>query len=180
MKIKISIFLILFISTVSSPLFSQKQYTVGKETIYVPGNIVSSIKLVDIKNRPLGNILTHSFFATDRAVFTHITIEKNTPRLLILQVISKDAVKGLVPDIDVKKALINPEERTNPKNYWTVSVGFRKENNDVAEIGSTEYYTVENGTIVKKNYLGTSYVLSFITKKLADEFATKIKAFANK
>ncbi|MBP6430312.1 MAG: hypothetical protein KA319_00920 [Ferruginibacter sp.] len=171
-KILTIILLVLSVST-----YAQKQYQLGTETVFVPGQTVSNIKLVTYDNKPMGEMITHTFFDSKRAVFSNITSYDNTPNIIILQIIAKDAAKGLVPDIEVKKAYVNPDQKTNPKSYWEVSVGFRKANDDVAEVGSTEYYKNEDGTAIINKYLGTSYIVPFATKAAADAFVTSLKNF---
>jgi hypothetical protein len=162
---------------VSVCTYAQKQYNIGTETVFVPGQMVSTIKLVDYANKQTGARFTHTSFDNKKAVFTSVTTEKDAPYIIILQVITKDAVKGLVSDFEVKKAWVNPEEKTKPKNYWEVSVGFRKANADVAEVGSTEYYKNEAGKAIINKYLSTSYLVPFATKAAADAFVTSLKTF---
>jgi hypothetical protein len=162
---------------ISASTFAQKQYNVGTETVFVPGQMVSTIKLVDYANKQIGSRITHTSFDSKKVVFTSVTTENDAPYIIILQVITKDALKGLVQDIEVKKAWVNPEEKTIPKNYWEVSVGFRKPNQDVVEVGSTTHYKKEGGTAIINKYLGTSYTVPFATKAAADLFANNLKTF---
>jgi hypothetical protein len=175
MKKLTSLILLLTITVLS---FAQKQYQLGTETVFVPGQIVSTIKLVDYNNKQIGTRVTHTSFDSKKTVFTSITSDDNGPYIIIMQVITKDALKGLVQDIEVKKAWLNPEEeKTIPKSYWDVTVGFRKPNQDVVEVGSTEYYKKEGGKVKINKYLGTSYTVPFATKAAADVFATSLKNF---
>jgi hypothetical protein len=172
-KILTAILLVLSLST-----YAQKQYQLSTETVFVPGQIVSTIKLVDYNNKQIGTRITHTSIDSKKAVFTSITTDDNGPYIIIMQVIAKDALKGLVQDIEVKKAWLNPEEeKTIPKNYWDVTVGFRKANNDVVEVGSTTHYKNEDGTAIINKYLGTSYTVPFATKAAADAFVTSLKNF---
>jgi hypothetical protein len=174
MKKLTTLLLLLSISVLG---FAQKQYQLGTETVFVPGQIVSTIKLVDYANKQIGTRTTHTSFDSKKAVFTFISTEGNSPYTIIMQVIAKDATKGLVPDIELKKAYLDPEEKTNPKNYWQVTVGFRKPNQDIAEVGSTEYYKNDGGTAIINKYLGTSYVVPFATKAAAEAFVNSFKTF---
>ena len=157
---------------------AQKQYNIGFETVFVPGPVVSTIKLVDYNNKQIGTRITHTSFDSKKAVFTSVTTDENGPYIITLQVITKDALKGLVQDFEVRKAYINPEEeKTIPKNYWEVSVGFRKANDEVAEVGSTTHYKNEDGTAIINKYLGTTYTVPFATKAAADVFVASLKNF---
>lgn len=174
MKKVTSLLVLLSVSIIG---FAQKQYQLGTETIFVPGQVVSTIKLVDYANKQIGTRTTHTFFDGKKTVFTYITTEGNSPYKIIMQVIAKDATKGLVPDIELKKAFIDPDEKTNPRSYWEVSVGFRKPSQEVVEVGSTEYYKNEDGTAIINKYLGTSYTVPFATKAAAEAFVNSLKNF---
>jgi hypothetical protein len=172
---KFATLILLFVITHS---FAQKEYNLGTEPVFVPGQIVSTIKLVDYNNKQIGTRVTHTSFDNKKTVFTSITSDDNGPYIIIMQVISKDALKGLVQDIEVKKAWLNPEEeKTIPKNYWDVSIGFRKPNQDIVEVGSTTYYKKEDGTAIINKYLGTTYIVPFATKAAADTFVASLKKF---
>jgi hypothetical protein len=158
--------------------YAQKQYQLGTEIVFVPGPIVSTIKLVDYNNKQIGTRITHTLFDSKKTVFTSITTDDNGPYIIIMQVITKDALKGLVQDIEVKKAWLNlEEEKTIPKNYWDVSIGFRKPNQDIVEVGSTTFYKKEDGTAIINKYLGTTYTVPFATKAAADTFVASLKKF---
>ncbi len=174
MKKLTTLLLLLSISVLS---FAQKQYQLGTETVFVPGSVVSTIKLLSYANKQTGTITTHIAFDSKKVVFSDITTEDNTPYTLVMQIITKEATKGLIPDIGLQKSIIYPDRKTNPKNYWEVSVGFRKPNQDVVEVGSTEYYKNEGGTAIINKYLGTSYVVPFATKAAADVFVASLKTF---
>jgi hypothetical protein len=168
--------IILFLVTTCAT--AQKQYQLGTETVFVPGQVVSTIKLVDFANKQIGIRTTHTSFDNKKAVFTSITSDNDGPYIIIMQVISKDALKGLVQDFELKKAWLNPEEeKTIPKNYWDVSIGFRKSNKDIVEVGSTTYYKKDNGTAIINKNLGTTYTVPFATKTAADAFLTSFKKF---
>jgi hypothetical protein len=171
---KLLTIILFFVATCAA---AQKQYQVGTETVFVPGSVVSTIKLLGYTNKQTGTITTHIAFDSKKVVFSDITTEDNEPYTLIMQVITKEATKGLIPDIDLQKAIVYPERKTNPKNYWEVSVGFRKPNQDVVEAGSTEYYKNEGGKAIIYKYLGTKYLVPFATKAAADAFIASLKAF---
>lgn len=161
----------------ASICMAQQQYNVGTETVYVPGPIVSTIKLVDYANKQIGSRYTHILFDSKKVVFSFVSTEGEYPHIIVMQVITKDAVKNLVSDVEVKKSTENSDEKTNPAAYWEVSVGFRKPDGDVVEAGSTTYYKNDDGTAIINKYLGTSYLVPFSTKKAADAFAAQIKSF---
>jgi hypothetical protein len=160
---------------------AQKQYQVGKETVFVPGQIVSTIKLVDYFNKQIGTMATHISFDNKEAIFTRVDTEEKLTSYIFTGVLVKDATKGLIPVIELKKAIENPDEKTNPKNYWDVSISFINNNKEVikvVEANSVSYFGNEEhqkGSI--KPYLVENHIVSFATKAAAEAFITSFKKF---
>jgi hypothetical protein len=153
---------------------AQKLFVMGKERIVVPGDLVSSIELVNYDGKNIGWMATYTAFEDGMATFTYIKSEGGIPYQITQQIITQEVAKGIQQDITVAKAFIDPEMNTKPKNYWDVSVGFRKKNNDVMVIGST----IDIRDLgVRRLYEGTSYLVPFKDKKAALAFATKLKAY---
>jgi hypothetical protein len=153
---------------------AQKLFVMGNERIVVPGDLVSTIELVNYDGRNIGYMATYTAFEDGMATFTYIKFEGGKPYQITQQIITQEVANGLKQDITVTKAFVDPEMMTKPKNYWDVSVGFRKENNEVLVVGST--IDVRDGGI-RNLYDGTSYLVPFKDKKAADLFAAKLKQF---
>jgi hypothetical protein len=175
---KILTIILFFVTTCT---VAQKQYQVGKETVFVPGQIVSTIKLVDYFNKQIGTMATYISFDNKEAVFTRVDTEKKLTTYIFTGGLAKDATKDLIPVIELKKAIENPEEKTNPKNYWNVSISFRKANKEVVKVvkassvssfGNEEY---QKGCI--KPYLAENHVVPFATKAAAEAFVKSFKTF---
>ena len=132
---KLLAIILLFVATYAT---AQKQYQVGTETVFVPGKIVSTIKLVDYSNKQIGTIATHISFDNKAAVFTRVDTEKKLTSYIFTGVLVKDATKDLMPVIELKKAIENPDEKTNPKKYWSVSISFINNNKEVIKV--VKYY----------------------------------------
>lgn len=175
---KLLAIILLFVGTCAS---AQKQYQVGTETVFVPGKIESTIKLVDYSNKQIGTMATHISFDNKEAVFTRVDTEKKLTSYIFTGVLVKDATKGLMPVIELKKAIENPEEKTNPKKYWNVSISFINNNKEVIKVvkessvsffGNEEY---QKGSI--KPSLVENHIVSFTTKAAAEKFVTSLKNF---
>jgi hypothetical protein len=165
---------VLILCTILSNANAQKLFVMGNERLVVPGDLVSSIELVNYDGRNIGWMATYTAFEEGMATFTYIKFEGGKPYQITQQIITQEVAKGLKQDITVAKAFVDPEMITKPKNYWDVSVGFRKENNEVLVVGST--IDVRDGGL-RNLYDGTSYLVPFKNKKAADLFATKLKQF---
>jgi hypothetical protein len=175
---KILTIILFFVTTCT---VAQKQYQVGKETVFVPGKIASTIQLVDYFNKQIGTMVTHISFDNKEAIFTRVDTEEKLTSYIFTGVLVKDSTKGLIPVIELKKAIENPEEKTNPKNYWDVSISFINNNKEVIKVveassvssfGNEEY---QKGSI--KPYLVENHIVSFATKASAEAFITSFKTF---
>ena len=166
---KIMLVGLLFISTIS---FAQKTMKVGKQQIEVPGSLVSSIELVNFNNKNIGWLNTYTSLEKTTATFTYVYSEAGKPYIITKQIINKKDVAGMNQEIEVKKAFVDSEMKTNPKKYWSVSVSFRLANNDAAEVGTTIDVRDGGG---KNEYKGTSYLVPFKDKKNALAFAEGLK-----
>jgi hypothetical protein len=96
---------------VTTSAIAQKQYQVGTEAVFVPGQIVSTIKLVDYFNKQIGTIATHTSFDDKKAVFSRVDTEDSLTTYILLGDIAKDATIGLIPDIVLKKAIKKPRRK---------------------------------------------------------------------
>ncbi len=160
---------------------AQKQYQVGAENVFVPGKIASTIKLVDYSNKQIGTVATYISFDNKEAVFTRVDTEEKLTTYIFTGVLAKDATKGLIPVFELKKAIENPDEKTNPKNYWSVWISFINNNKEVIKVvkassvssfGNEEY---QKSSI--KPYLVENHIVSFATKATAEAFITSFKKF---
>jgi hypothetical protein len=153
---------------------AQKLFTMGKERLVVPGDLVSSIELVNYDGKNIGWLATYTTFEDGMATFTHMSLEAGKPFIMTQQIVTQETAKGLVQDITIKKAFVDPEMKTKPVNYWEVSVCFRKKNKEVATVGST----IDIRDLGIRNvYEGTSYLVPFKDKKAAEVFVAKLKKF---
>ena len=160
---------LLFISTIT---FAQKTMKVGKQQIEVPGNLVSAIELVDYANKKIGSLITYTSIEKAKAIFTYVYTNADKPYIITQQIIKKAEVVGMKQEITVEKAFVDSEMKTNPKNYWSVSVSFRLANNNAAEVGTT-IDVRDAGS--KNEYKGTSYLVPFKDKKNAVAFVESLK-----
>jgi hypothetical protein len=176
MKKRLLILSIILSSTLLQSV-AQKKFTIGTYTVNAAGALASTIKLVDYKNKELGNLFTYYEIGAAKITTTSISTDKKLPYLIIKQSITKESAIGLILDITVQKSVNDGMQNTLPKNYWDVSIAFKNSNAEYVETGNTEYYKKDGTSTTKTEYTGTSYVIPFSTKKAADAFAAKAKQF---
>ena len=148
--------------------------------IVIAGKKASTIKLVDYDGKAMGNICTYISLNDKEVVCSFYMNSKyeGIYQTTIQRFLMADT-KGLIPEIEVTKAFIDPEMKTSPRQNYSLSVMFRKPNKDMAEIGSSDDIRSTDGVAVKQTYPGTSTLIPFATKKEADDCAAKIRQLFN-
>jgi hypothetical protein len=157
-----------------------KTIKMGTTKIEIAGNQVSDIKLVNYAGKELGNLYTHTSITDTEIIFSQYQNYKDGGiDFVCIQRITISSVADLIVEVEVSKAFIDPERRTNPKQYWGVSIAFKQKNKEYMDVGATTNYRLSYETgkpkTVKENYTGTQRLLPFATKKAAEEFAAKVK-----
>jgi hypothetical protein len=150
--------------------------SIGQESVVIRGNSVSKIELVNYANKNIGWLTTYTEVSDTAMYFTTVSTEGKQPYKITEQRFNKNDILGLIEDVEVTKAFIDPEMKTNPKNYWHVSVAFKEKSGNYVDAGST----IELRDVGPKYmYKGTSYVVPFSDKKAANFFAQQVKQFAH-
>jgi hypothetical protein len=148
--------------------------------VKIVGNEVSSIHLVNHAGKQIGRLVTYASISSQSITITQFSTSKEEGVYFIcVQTITPSSTKGLLQDITVQKAFIDPEMKTNPKQYWEASIAFKQKNGEYMDVGSqTEYrlsYENETTKTVTEQHTGTSRLIPFRTKAAADAFVKKIK-----
>jgi hypothetical protein len=177
--------LLMLIAYTSCLIAQNKTIKMGTTKIEIAGNQVSDIKLVNAMGKELGNLFTYTSVADNEIIFSQYQNYKTEGiNFVSIQRFTINATIGLIAEVEVKKSFIDPELKTNPKQYWDVAISFKPKNNEYFDVGATaEYrisYSTGKPTTVKENFIGTSRLLPFATKKAAEEFANKVKNALNK
>jgi hypothetical protein len=151
------------------------------------GNKVSTIKTVNYAGKVIGNLFTYTSITSTAIVFSHFQQYKNEGTDFVsIQTITPTSTIGLIPDISLKKSFANPEMKTNPKQYWEVSIAFKQKNGNYIDVGATKEYRLsynDNYSTKKveiENYTGTNRLIPFATKQAAENFITSIKEIIKK
>jgi hypothetical protein len=147
--------------------------------IVLAGYKVSAIKLVNPGGKQLGNMDTYTSFTDKTISFAYYLSNKEEGiYTTYVQKIAIENTKRLLPEIEVKKSFVDPEMKTNPKQYWEVSIAFKQPNNEYQTVGTTTEYRISydgNPHVKKEDFEGPNRLLPFATKKAADEFAAGVK-----
>lgn len=185
MSIKCTRVAVLFLLLISSSKIYAQDTTIKIQNskVVIAGYKKSTIKMVNYANKPLGNMVTYTAFNSKEVVATfYVSSKEQGVYLTYVQTIPIENAKRLIADVTAIKSTPNPEENTSPKQYWEVSMAFKKKNGEYQNIGTTTEYRISyDGTpkMTKETYEGTQRLIPFITKKAADEFVANIKLALN-
>ncbi len=176
--------LILFIVANNTMFAQDTAIKIQGSKVPIVGYKKSNIKLVTYANKPIGNMVTYTAFNSNEVTASfYVTSKGEGVYSAYVQTIPLNGLAGLIPQISVNKSFIDPEQQTNPKQTWDVSIAFKKKNGNYIEVGNTVEYRISydgKPKMVSEKYEGTQRLIPFVTKKLAEEFVANLKLALNK
>ena len=164
--------------------FNQKIFSLNRDTtikiinkpIVIKGEKISTVLLTNYAGKKIGIMPTYFFSDNEKVVVSvFYTSKEEGAYLAIVQTIKLNKLKGKKVKVTSKKAFVNPEMNTSPKQYWEVSIDIRETNNDLATVGETTDIRSTGETAETQTYKGVNNLIPFSTQKEAQAFATKLQ-----
>lgn len=144
--------------------------------ITIKGTAASRIALVNYAGKPIGQMATWVHSNADTIVITVFQFSKQEGVYMYAQQqwpVSQ--LKNKKTTFQVKKAFIDPEMKTNPRQYWEAMADVRELNNDISTAGHTIVISTAGKQKFVQAYEGIDRNIPFATKQQADAFVTAVK-----
>ena len=172
----ISIALLINVNSKAFSLIRDTTIKVAEKAVVIAGEKQSNVLLTNYAGKKIGIMPTYFFSDNEKVVISvFYTSKEEGVYLAIIQTIKLNTLKGKKVKVSVKKAFVNPEMNTSPKQYWDVSIDIREANNDVSTTGETKDVRSNGQKAEIQKYEGVNNLIPFVTQKEAQAFATKLQ-----
>ena len=172
----ISITLLVHINTKAFSIIRDTTIKVAEKAVVIAGEKQSNVLLTNYAGKKIGIMPTYFFSDNEKVVISvFYTSKEEGVYLAIIQTIKLNTLKGKKVKVSVKKAFVNPEMNTSPKQYWDVSIDIREPNDNVSTTGETKDVRSNGQKAEIQKYDGVNNLIPFTTQKEAQSFATKLQ-----
>lgn len=149
---------------------------IADTTITIKGNTGSRIALINYAGKPIGQMATYVHSTADTIVVSVFQFSKQEGVcMLAQQQWPVSQLKNKKTTLEVKKAFVDPEMKTNPRQYWEAMADVRELNNDISTAGHTVVISTAGKQKFVQAYDGIDRNIPFATKQLADAFVAAVK-----